>query len=69
MGCADAFQLELKLDDERRQHESNRRYWQQWLDNIAGDLDREPARIRAFYAASTFRIEPVGIAYLWPVTG
>jgi superfamily II DNA or RNA helicase len=69
MGRADAFQLELKLDDERRQHESNRRYWQQWLENIAGDLDREPARIRAFYAASTFRIEPVGIAYLWPVTG
>ena len=69
MGRADVFQLELKLDDERKQHESNRRYWQQWLANVEGDLQREPARILDFYRVGSARIEPVGIAYLWPVTG
>ncbi len=39
--------LQLKLfetDDEKRQLESNRRYWQRWIDNVEGDLQREPAR-------------------------
>ena len=54
---------------ERRQVESNRRYWQRWLENVDGDLQREPARILDFYKVTSFRIEPVGLAYLWPVTG
>ena|GEM_PF-3224529 len=33
------------------------------------NLLREPARIQDFYAISSFRVEPVGLAYLWPVTG
>jgi SNF2 family DNA or RNA helicase len=61
--------LQLKLfetDDEKRQLESNRRYWQRWIDNVEGDLQREPARIIDFYKTSSYRIEPVGIAYLFP---
>jgi superfamily II DNA or RNA helicase len=60
---------QLKLfdsDDERRQFESNRRYWQRWIDNVEGDLQREPARILDFYRTSSYRIQPVGIAYLYP---
>jgi hypothetical protein len=56
-------------EDEKRQLESNRRYWQRWLENVEGDLRREPARIQDFYKVTSFRIEPVGLAYLWPVTG
>lgn len=64
--------LQLKLfetDDEKRQLESNRRYWQRWIDNVEGDLQREPARIIDFYKTSSYRIEPVGIAYLFPSRG
>lgn len=53
-------------DEERRQYESNRRYWERWIANVDGDLEREPARILSFYKTSSYRIEPVGIAYLHP---
>jgi hypothetical protein len=56
-------------EEEKRQLDSNRKYWQRWLDNVEGDLQREPARIKDFYDILSFRIEPVGLAYLWPVTG
>ncbi|KAA0895499.1 helicase [Oryzomonas rubra] len=56
-------------DDEKRQMESNRKYWQRWLAHVEVDLRKEPARIMEFYQTSSFRVEPVGLAYLWPVTG
>lgn len=60
-------QQELGLnDDEQRQKESDIRYWQAWLENVDGDLAREPARIRDFYTVKSHRIEPVGLVYLWP---
>jgi superfamily II DNA or RNA helicase len=55
-------------DDERRQYESNRRYWERWIENVEGDIEREPARIMDFYKVTSYRIEPVGIAYLCPAT-
>jgi hypothetical protein len=61
--------LLLSLDLEKRQLESNRRYWDKWLANVEGDLTNEPDRVRKFYEVASFRIEPVGLAYLWPVTG
>ncbi len=53
-------------DQERRQYESNRRYWERWVSDVEDDLRKEPARIRTFYEVNSFRIEPVGIAYLYP---
>ena len=55
-------------NDERRQYESNRRYWQRWIENVESDMEREPARIMDFYKVTSYRIEPVGIAYLCPAT-
>jgi len=66
------IQMSLDLGDtpeEIHQAESNRRYWERWLDNVAQELEREPERIIEFYTPASHRIEPVGIAYLWPVTG
>jgi len=63
---------QLLLDfsaDEKRQLELNRRAWDRFIINVDSDLQREPARILDFYKVSSFRIEPVGLAYLWPVTG
>lgn len=68
MGRYDEDQLLLRLDDEREQLKSNRRYWDRWLENVELDLQREPGRILDFYRTASFRLEPVGIAYLWPVT-
>jgi superfamily II DNA/RNA helicase len=68
-GRAAQLQLDLFNDQEKRQFESNRRYWQRWLKNVEGDIQREPARFMDFYTVASFRIEPIGLAYLWPVTG
>jgi len=64
-----SIQLDLFNEQERRQIESNRRYWERWLANVEGDIQREPARIMEFYTVASSRIEPIGLAYLWPVTG
>lgn len=66
--ATEAEQLLLGFsDDERRQITADRRHWERWLANVDGDLEREPKRISEFYQTKSFRIEPVGLAYLWPV--
>ncbi|HPA20717.1 MAG TPA: DISARM system SNF2-like helicase DrmD [Verrucomicrobiae bacterium] len=69
LGRFKEIQLLLDLDIEKKQLDSNRRYWERWLENVDGDLKREPARILDFYRVASTRVEPVGLAYLWPVTG
>jgi len=62
-------QLTLDYDeDEKRQLESNMRSWRGRLEQFDRDLAQEPQRIRAFYDVRAQRIEPVGLAYLWPET-
>ena len=56
-------------DDEQRQLESNKRHWERRLQAIDRELATEPERIRAIYEVKAQRIEPVGLVYLWPVTG
>jgi hypothetical protein len=36
---------------------------------VDADLVKEPQRVADFYRVKSFRLEPVGLAYLWPVTG
>ena len=56
-------------DDERRQLRDNAKYWRRRLEAIPRETEVEPKRIQQSYAVKATRIEPVGIAYLWPVTG
>ena len=56
-------------DDEQRQLESNKRHWDKRLHTIDQELATEPARIRSIYEVKAQRIEPIGLVYLWPVTG
>ena len=69
----DQLYLTLPGDTEdataRRQRAADRRHWQTWLDNVDKDLVHEPKRIAEFYRVQSFRLEPVGLAYLWPVSG
>ena len=59
--------LGFKLE-ETRQLEADLRHWQRRLGQFDRDLEREPARIRAFYEVRAQRVEPVGLVYLWPET-
>jgi SNF2 family DNA or RNA helicase len=62
-------QLTLNFpDEEKRQLESNRRYWNQRLIALRSELTSEPERIRALYEVRAKRIEPVGLVYLWPIS-
>ncbi len=56
-------------DDEQRQLESNKRHWDKRLHAIDQELATEPVRIRSIYEVKAQRIEPIGLVYLWPVTG
>ncbi|MCW6053055.1 DISARM system SNF2-like helicase DrmD [Lyngbya sp. CCAP 1446/10] len=66
-----AIQLSLPLfpEDEQRQVDADRRYWDKRLEGLAKELDTEPARIEAIYQVKAVRIEPVGLMYLYPVSG
>jgi hypothetical protein len=65
----DLAQPGLFDQDERKQLESDKRHWSKRLDELARELDSEPARIRRSYDVKTARFEPVGLIYLWPITG
>ncbi|PYS35069.1 MAG: helicase, partial [Acidobacteria bacterium] len=68
----DDRQLRLNYGDELeelRQLELNKRYWAKRLDSIETELNTEPERIRDLYQVKARRVEPVGLVYLWPVTG
>jgi len=68
----DDRQLRLNYGDdleELRQLELNKRYWAKRLETIDNELNTEPERIRDLYQVKARRIEPVGLVYLWPVTG
>ena len=62
---------QLTLDfnpEERQQVETNIRGWRRRLEQFDKDLEVEPARVREFYEVRARRVEPVGLAYLWPET-
>jgi len=54
---------------ELKQIEADKRHWTRRLDSLASEVETEPARIRASYDVKATRFEPVGLVYLWPVTG
>ncbi len=56
-------------DDERRERIADRKHWEQRLANIEKELAEEPARVQAAYDVVAHRIEPIGLLYLWPMTG
>jgi hypothetical protein len=57
------------LPDEVRQLDADRRHWARRLLDLEQELRTEPQRIRDLYVVKAQRVEPVGLVYLWPVTG
>lgn len=64
-----AVQLSLFPTEEQRQIEADSRHWSKRLASLSEELTSEPARIEAAYKAKAVRIEPVGLIYLWSVSG
>ncbi|WP_375448823.1 DISARM system SNF2-like helicase DrmD [uncultured Nostoc sp.] len=64
-----AVQLSLPFIEEQRQLDADRRHWEKRLQAIAVELISEPARIEAAYKVKAVRVEPVGVIYLWPISG
>ncbi len=64
-------QLELALgsEDERKQLRAERLHWQRRLEALVREKEVEPARIRESYDVRHVRVEPLGVVYLWPVSG
>jgi SNF2 family DNA or RNA helicase len=63
-------QMTLDFDDAAlRQLDANRRHWDRRLAAIDRELATEPVRIRDLYQVKAQRIEPVGLVYLWPLSG
>jgi superfamily II DNA or RNA helicase len=66
----DSPQLALQFnDDEARQLQANKKYWRERVEKLALARTLEPKRISEAYEVKASRIEPVGVAYLWPVSG
>ena len=64
----DTPQLTL-FAEEQRQREADRRHWQKRLAQIEEERRSEPLRIARGYEVRARRVEPVGVVYLWPVSG
>jgi hypothetical protein len=63
-------QLTLGFDKmELRQMEEERKELDKRLTAIASEVDEEPARILKSYEVQADRIEPIGVVYLWPISG
>ena len=58
-----------EFEEIKRQMEAERRAWERRLESLDRELVGEPERIRNMFTVKAQRIEPVGLVYLWPVTG
>ena len=66
----DTQQLTLGFSrQEERQFAANQKHWAARLQTLEDEIRDEPVRIRAGYEVRARRVEPVGLVYLWPVSG
>ena len=63
-------QMVLPFDKmELQQLEEERKDWDKRLAAIGREVDEEPARILKSYEVQAHRVEPIGVVYLWPISG
>ena len=63
------LRLEFRDDEEFAQLNANKRHWARRLEELREELKSEPNRVKQVYTVRACRVEPVGLVYLWPVTG
>jgi hypothetical protein len=63
-------QMALPFDKmEMSQLEEERKDWDKRLTAIGREVEDEPARILKAYEVQAHRVEPIGVVYLWPISG
>jgi hypothetical protein len=55
--------------EELAQMRADRRHWNERLARLVKEIESEPTRLRQGFEVKAHRLEPVGLLYLWPVTG
>jgi ERCC4-related helicase len=63
------FEFDGEDELDRRQRDADRKYWDHRLVKIEHEIVAEPIRIQQSYQVKATRIEPVGLVYLWPISG
>jgi hypothetical protein len=63
------FEFEGEDILEHRQREADRKHWDRRLAASEKELVTQPAQIKASYTVKAKRMEPVGLVYLWPISG
>ena len=58
-----------EAQNELQQLDANKRFWGKRLEELREELKTEPQRIEELYTVRATRVEPVGLVYLWPITG
>lgn len=62
-------QMLFDFVEEQEQFKRNRKLWEKRLEELKAELDFEPKRVEERYEIRAQRVEPVGIVYLWPMSG
>ncbi len=62
-------QLDLFAEDERKQLRLDGASRRKRLGEVETEIEKEPQRVQQGYQVTAYRLEPVGLVYLWPVTG
>lgn len=65
----DGPQLLLFEDEERKQLRLDRAHRSRRLKELEHEIEQEPRRVETGYRIVASRLDPVGLVYLWPVTG
>jgi hypothetical protein len=63
-----SFGFENPTAAEAEQLANEREHMKRRLSAIEGELESEPAQLKALYEVMLTRREPVGLVYLWPAT-
>ncbi len=60
-------QLRLAFSpEEKKALEANVRAWRSRIATFEREIETEPERVREVYRVKTYRVEPLGLVYLWP---
>lgn len=62
-------QLSLFPKEEQKQLEADQRHWAKRLAALSAEIEEAPGKVQRGYEVRTRRVEPVGLVYLWPVSG
>ena len=55
-----------KEKEQKLQYQRDLKFMEKRLEAIDREIQEEPVRIQSYYQTKRYRIEPIGMVYLWP---